>query len=257
MGWIDYLQPASFRGVPFSVLNETGEFGRRIALHEYPKRDIPYPEDMGRRSRRFQLQGYLVGDDVLAQREVMVGACEQSGDGVLIHPSYGRLTVTLMGPLRAVLKSDRGRYVELNFDFVESGQRIFPSAIIATGDAVSAAADAADGAASTDFATTALSSLKQGASVVQRAVGTVAIWARQAQQLGNNATNLSNMVSSLPGNFGRYAGGKSSGGLDGTVQSITGSTTSINQLILQGTQSRTSISNASASLTTIANGLGL
>lgn len=33
--WQSQLQPSSFRGVPFAVVNEEGSHGRRQAVHEY------------------------------------------------------------------------------------------------------------------------------------------------------------------------------------------------------------------------------
>lgn len=45
-GWRDRLRDASFRGVPFSVDDDDASFGRRVQLHEYPKRDKPYTEDL-------------------------------------------------------------------------------------------------------------------------------------------------------------------------------------------------------------------
>src|SRR5436305_959267 len=63
--WIDSLQQASFRGIPFGVLSGAGRFGRRLALHEYPNRDKPWPEDMGRATRRIALTGFLISDSAV------------------------------------------------------------------------------------------------------------------------------------------------------------------------------------------------
>jgi prophage DNA circulation protein len=53
--WRDVLlsQPASFRGVIFHVETGGKSSGRRTVTHEYPKRDDPYAEDMGRVARHF------------------------------------------------------------------------------------------------------------------------------------------------------------------------------------------------------------
>src|SRR5262245_11492172 len=59
--WRDKWLPAEFRGARFFVENDAQAGGRRVALHEYPKRSIPYAEDMGRAARRFSVQGYLIG----------------------------------------------------------------------------------------------------------------------------------------------------------------------------------------------------
>lgn len=48
MTWKYRLQDASFRGVPFKVEEESAGTGRRVETHEYPNRDKPYTEDLGK-----------------------------------------------------------------------------------------------------------------------------------------------------------------------------------------------------------------
>ncbi|HEV2363938.1 MAG TPA: DNA circularization N-terminal domain-containing protein, partial [Caulobacteraceae bacterium] len=103
MSFIDELRPASFRGVPFGVLRAESRYGRRLAVHEYPFRDTPWPEDLGKASRRFQLEGFLVSDsrvygggDVIAQRDAMVAAAEKNGQGALVHPVKGEIQVAVL-----------------------------------------------------------------------------------------------------------------------------------------------------------------
>ena len=90
------LQPAKFRGLPFGVLASRGNYGRRNALHEYPNRETCWVEDMGRQARRITVQGFLVGDDVIARRDAFIKAAESNGDGELVHPTLGRVKVALM-----------------------------------------------------------------------------------------------------------------------------------------------------------------
>ncbi|MFX9939048.1 DNA circularization N-terminal domain-containing protein, partial [Acinetobacter baumannii] len=66
MTWRDQLRPASFRGVPFHVTQATGTFGRRSVTHEYPFRDLPYVEDLGRRARTLRIEALLLGEDYMA-----------------------------------------------------------------------------------------------------------------------------------------------------------------------------------------------
>ena len=63
--WFKQLNPASFRGVRFGVLGADGRFGRRLAEHDYPNRDKPYMEDMGRSARRINMVGFLVEDSLV------------------------------------------------------------------------------------------------------------------------------------------------------------------------------------------------
>lgn len=211
--WFAQLQRASFRGVPFAVLTGEARFGRRVAVHEYPYRDIPWVEDLGRSTRRINMAGFLVenssiygGGAVLNQRARMVDAAELAGPAILVHPTLGRLTVSLAeGGFQCVERWDAGRYFEISFTFIESGQKLFPSITVSTGNAILAAAAAADVAAKGDFVSSALGALKQGAAVVSMAISTAGTWGRFAERLISNATNAKNLLGMLPGNLGRFA----------------------------------------------------
>jgi prophage DNA circulation protein len=144
------LYPASFRGVPFIVEDNSGEFGRRGSLHEYPFRDIPYAEDLGRRARRFSLQVFVLGDDCAAQRDALLNAMEQFGPGLLVHPSMGSVMVQPdpQRPSRYRQSWDAGRRIDLELSFVEPGQVLYPGNNVDTqaasqtsGDDLSASAD--------------------------------------------------------------------------------------------------------------------
>lgn len=81
---------ASFRGVPFLVAASDRSGGRRLVVHEFPYRDEPFIEDVGRRALTFRVEGYVVGDDYIAQRDALLGALEDvGGAGELVHPYYG------------------------------------------------------------------------------------------------------------------------------------------------------------------------
>ena len=263
VAWLASLQPASFRGVPFGVLTSECRFGRRVSVHEYPYRDTPWVEDIGRSARRISLVGFLItdsaiygGGDVLAQRERMIAACEEAGSGTLVHPTLGKLTVNLSENGFAVTERiDSGRYFEISFSFIEAGQRVFPSIIASTGDAVSSAADAVDAAASIDFSSRAAPALKNGAVVGAQAINAAATWARSAQNLANDATNLYHLVGTLKGTYGRYFGGRNKGGLSSVTSAVTGTASTLNSLIAQGAIARNAVTNASSLLITAAGNL--
>lgn len=85
------LVGASFRGVPFLVeASDRGGGGRRTVLHEFPFRDDPFIEDLGRRARSFRLDGYVIGDDYLVKRDALLSVLEDvAGPGELVHPYHG------------------------------------------------------------------------------------------------------------------------------------------------------------------------
>jgi prophage DNA circulation protein len=149
--WAANLQAASWRGIPFQVTESTVIRGRRNTLHEYPYRDTVWVEDLGRGTRRYAFRGFLVGDDVFAQRQALLAANETAGTGVLVHPSLGSITVSLT-QFASSESAQRGRVVDLNFEFVENaGIVLFPTAAASTQQQTSTAANNSLSAVTSDF----------------------------------------------------------------------------------------------------------
>lgn len=91
--WRDQLLPASFRGVPFQVEGSTVPVGQKVQLHEYPKRDEAYAEQMGKRARVHKLTAFVIGADCFEQRDKLLKALETEGEGTLVHPQLGQISV--------------------------------------------------------------------------------------------------------------------------------------------------------------------
>lgn len=153
MPWQDQLQNggvATWRGVPFELESHTGRFGRRTVRHEYPQRNKPFIEDMGRRTREFTLKGFVQGDDYFGARDALIIAAEVEGSGTLVHPYLGTLTVTL--DAFDVTESTRdGRMARFSFSFIETGDLTFPTPNLDTADAAILAAGVANLTASAQF----------------------------------------------------------------------------------------------------------
>nr|DAO40637.1 MAG TPA: DNA circularization protein [Caudoviricetes sp.] len=132
-GWSARLRDASFRGVPFSVEDDESSFGRRVQVHEYPNRDKPFTEDLGRATRRISINAYLIGDGYADQRDKLIAAIETAGPGTLVHPFYGEMQGSIDGQVRVIHSSSEGRMCRVSFQFVESGELSFPTAGVATG----------------------------------------------------------------------------------------------------------------------------
>jgi hypothetical protein len=129
-------QPASFRDVMFHVENGGRSSGRRTVVHEYPKRNEPYAEDMGRHARRFQFSGYLVyfpgsqgGSDssvrydYVDQRTRLFEALEKDGAGMLVHPVFCPNGLRAMCERFTMLESrERGGFTQFEMQFVEEGK---------------------------------------------------------------------------------------------------------------------------------------
>lgn len=129
MTWRDRLQPASFRGVAFEYLaDDVSGIGRRNQLHEYPKRDQGYVEDMGRSTESIDIEARLVGADYLARLDELLKALRAEGPGELVHPFYGRLQVVANPACRVRHSMEDGGLCQISLSFTESGENQYPSA---------------------------------------------------------------------------------------------------------------------------------
>lgn len=135
------LRPASFRGVPFSVELGDIEAGRRVQVHEYPQRDKPYVEDLGRATRSIRVQALIVGDDYVQRANKLLEALERPGPGALVHPWLGQMQVSLAAPARVEFDRQRLGVASFDLDFVEAGELAFPSVQASTQAATRKAAD--------------------------------------------------------------------------------------------------------------------
>ncbi len=92
--WMDRLLPGSWRAVPFWVeAAHSLQGGRRLAVHELPERDDALVEDLGRKTRRFQVEFVGLARDYFSWRDEMREALEEPGPGDLSHPYLGELRV--------------------------------------------------------------------------------------------------------------------------------------------------------------------
>nr|DAQ13107.1 MAG TPA: DNA circularization protein [Caudoviricetes sp.] len=136
----EQLQPASFRGVPFEVEASGITVGRRTVVHEYPQRDRPYVEDMGRATRNITLQCFVVGSDYLEQAQALMHELEEPGPGTLIHPWLGEMEVTITSVSELLFDQGLG-VASVTITATEAGDLEFPAV---TADEDTEALEAAD-----------------------------------------------------------------------------------------------------------------
>jgi len=151
MSWRDNLREASFRGVVFHFQSTDAELGRRTVTHEYPGRDIPHVEDLGRKARTHTIDAYVLEPGHLSKAAALRGACEQSGPGTLVHPYLGEMQASCTSVREHYTTRDGGK-ATFQLSFTESGDNRYPSIRPDTAAAVSSAADDALNVLSTDFA---------------------------------------------------------------------------------------------------------
>lgn len=128
MAWIDNLRPASFRNIRFFIDTSQFNTGRRLAFHEYPDRDEPFAEDLGRVGRTFKVEGHILGDEYFETKRQLIEACEKEGPGELIHPYYGTRQV-VCGPFSIDEDTKEGGIAKVSFQFYEAGDNRFPKEI--------------------------------------------------------------------------------------------------------------------------------
>lgn len=141
IAWRSQWRIAKFRDAPFHVEAGVRESGRRIVPHEFPKRDIPYAEDMGRRALEFTVRGYIVvypekeaGRDnperrsrllqkmnYLPARNNLIAALEKEGPGDLQLPLLGKTEVAVVR-YRVTEESRYGGFCVFDMTFVEYGK---------------------------------------------------------------------------------------------------------------------------------------
>ena len=142
--WREQLRPASFRGVAFQVSSHEAEgFARRAQVHEYPKREDAFPEDLGAQTRGFGLEGYVIGPDYFAARDALLAACGRPGPGTLVHPYLGTHEVVCT-QCRPRESTRNGGMATFRLRFVRAGTNQFPAERPDTGKLVSDAATSAD-----------------------------------------------------------------------------------------------------------------
>lgn len=128
MSWIDLLQPASFRGVPFQVDAIEHQAGDNVVLREYPFQDLPTVFRMGEAAEEIKFSAYVIGDDYMDLRDRLREVL--TGEGVLIHPTAGTMRVFVAG--KYALKENptaEGGIARFDLTFVRAEVRRYPTGV--------------------------------------------------------------------------------------------------------------------------------
>lgn len=140
VGWRQRLLPAHFDGKAFHVESGTRESGRRIVVHEFPKKEEPYSEDMGRKAIEFSVRGYCIvypndsGSDAglllyrrnyQLARDALQERLERGGPGVLQLPTFPKPLIVVCQRFRLTEEDKAGGFCVFDMQFVERGVRPF------------------------------------------------------------------------------------------------------------------------------------
>jgi len=151
--WRAGLMPAAFNGARFHCEANARESGRRIVEHQFPKKDSPYAEDMGRAAREFTIRAYCIvfpsdsGDplytlDYRLPRDRLMQQLEAEGPGMLQLPTQTPMRV-VCSRYRMSEEERFGGYCVFDMTFLEYGldpSMLSPS--VATDAVIGQAADA-------------------------------------------------------------------------------------------------------------------
>jgi prophage DNA circulation protein len=151
MTWREQIYTPSFRKVPFRVRSADGELGRRSLVKEYPGRDIPSTQDMGRKARAYTLEIFVSGADYMAARDNLIKALNGKGPGTLVHPYLGPLSVVVRDVRGPKESTKDGGMASFSVTFAESDRKIKRTTKVDTQAAVEAAANEAGKGAADDF----------------------------------------------------------------------------------------------------------
>ena len=110
--WRDQMLPASFRGISFLIPQASVPVGMKVQLHEFPQRDEPYAEQLGKQAQVHRIVCWIIGDDCFERRDKFMEAVQTPGAGELVHPWLGRMQV-------------KAGEAELTHDFKQGGMAAF------------------------------------------------------------------------------------------------------------------------------------
>jgi prophage DNA circulation protein len=129
--WRDALLPASYKGAEFHVQAMTEDSGRRLVVHEFPKKERPHVEDMGRRAMGYTVHGYCItyvrdtpypiyNTDYRIARDLLRDVLDEGGPGRLQLPSLPSVIVAC-DRYRMIEETKLGGYCTFDMTFVEQG----------------------------------------------------------------------------------------------------------------------------------------
>jgi prophage DNA circulation protein len=123
--WRARYRQASFRSANFFTEVAGRASGRRVAIHEYPKKNTPFAEDMGQRAVHFTVTGFVIANannnfNYIPDMQALINACEQGGPGSLILPTIPGMQVECTNYSVQEMR-ERGGYAAFEMQFVEAG----------------------------------------------------------------------------------------------------------------------------------------
>ena len=144
--WLEQIRPASFAGVPFQCRTHSAADSNRADVYELA--DTTKVQPLGRGVGRHSIEGFVSGDDA-PDKARAIRAALRLGQGVLVHPIFGELTVHVESYTVSGTRDEHQR-LSLSFEAVEYDPR--PAApLVDVASVVATATAALRAAAKTSF----------------------------------------------------------------------------------------------------------
>lgn len=150
MNWRDNLREASYKGVKFHYEDAADTFGKRLAKHMYPGKDVGNVEELGASLPEVTLNIYFLGDRHIEQSEDFVDVCVKPGAGTLVHPYLGSMEMTCETGERS-FSTREGGMARIKVTFVAPGRREQPRGKVESASLVTDAATSFESAADATF----------------------------------------------------------------------------------------------------------
>lgn len=207
MSWRDQLRESSFRGVPFYFQESSKPVGRRVQVHQYPRRDKAFVEDLGGVAKEWSIEAFVFGDDYMSVRDDLIEALNSEGSGEFIHPREGSLWVK--AGLGSVSEStSEGGYAKFTILFLEDSQAALLGSIKNTSAAVESASTNTILGVSNELtkqldaeggqkADTAINTLNSSLSVLSRVNGSLSEVISDVSDVGSEILDFSESLASL------------------------------------------------------------
>ena len=126
MSWQDDIRQPSINGVNFEVKSSSTSGGANLQDGK-EKKEVEKPGILrnGREIRKFSVEGFVIGEDYLAQAGKIETELDKQENARLVHPTYGTLLVDIKGySIKQV--AGQGRKIEFSFTCWEAGVISYP-----------------------------------------------------------------------------------------------------------------------------------
>lgn len=154
MSWRDRIDSeltGYYGRAKFHVEQSDTTGGRRWLIHEYPRRNLPYSEDMGLKAGEWRLQFFVAGDDYDIERDALRAELDSPGAKTLVHPYLGTF-MAVASDVRFRESTRDGGVCTFQVTFAGAGQEAYPATTVDTKREVQRTADVVEEETTRDFA---------------------------------------------------------------------------------------------------------